>query len=334
MTAIDPKRRQLLQALSVGGMASSSLLSLGAIAMNLPNINQENQYEHGQKPQMQASGQLIQLGVTDLSFHRVTAAVVAHVMRLMGKQVEISYALHEVNFHRLKLGQIDLLSSAWLPHSHGVYQQDVETQVATRELGLHYEPYALWGVPDYVPENAVSHIEDLLKPEVKQRMRPMIQGIGEGAGITRFSKNIMREYQLTAAGYQFRTGTQADCVAAFESAVSVKEWVVVPLWHPQFLHHQYAIRELKDVKGLLGGKDRAVLLAREDKLIEHFTPEQITVLDNITLSNQIVAELDYGVNRLGLSEDQVASQFLTNNPAVLTAWLTPLLTQMIKKATL
>lgn len=302
--------------------------------MNLPNMKQVNQAEHDQTAHVLKSAQRIQLGVTDLSFHRVTAAVVAHVMRLMGKEVEISYALHEANFSRLKLGQIDMLCSAWLPHSHGVYQQQVETQVATRALGLHYEPYALWGVPDYVPEDAVSRIEDLLKPEVKQRIRPIIQGIGERAGITRFSKNIMREYQLTAAGYQFRTGTQADCVTAFESAVSVNEWVVVPLWHPQFLHHQYAIRELKDVKGLLGGKDRAVLLAREDRLTEHFTPEQIAVLDKITLSNQAVAELDYGMNRLGLSEDQVASHFLTNNPAMLATWLAPLLTQMMQEVAL
>ncbi|MGL5666865.1 MAG: glycine betaine ABC transporter substrate-binding protein [Shewanella sp.] len=334
MAQIDPKRRQLLQTLSLAGVASSNLVSLGAIAMNLPNMKQVNQAEHGQTAHVVKSAPRIQLGVTDLSFHRVTAAVVAHVMRLMGKEVEISYALHEANFSRLKLGQIDMLCSAWLPHSHGVYLQQVETQIATRALGLHYEPYALWGVPNYVPEDAVSRIEDLLKPEVKQRTRPIIQGIGEGAGITRFSKNIMREYQLTAAGYQFRTGTQADCVTAFESAVSVNEWVVVPLWHPQFLHHQYAIRELKDVKGLLGGKDRAVLLAREDRLTEHFTPEQIAVLDKITLSNQIVAELDYGVNRLGFSEDQVASHFLTNNPAMLATWLAPLLTQMMQEVAL
>jgi len=229
----------------------------------------------------------IRLGVTDLSFHRVTAAVVAQVMRRMGKQVELSYALHEANFNRLKLGQIDLLCSAWLPHSHGVYRQEVETQAATRELGLHYEPYALWGVPDYVPEDAVSRI--------------------------------------AAAGYQFRTGTQADCVAAFESAVSVRDWVIVPLWHPQFLHHQYGIRDLQDSKGLLGGKDKAVLLARERELVINFSPAQIQVLDSIVLSNQIVAELDYAVNRQGMTEDEAAANWLEANPSHLTTWLAPLL---------
>jgi len=44
-----------------------------------------------------------------------------------------------------------MIASAWLPSSHGVYKERVEEMVGTRELDLHYEPHALWGVPDYVP---------------------------------------------------------------------------------------------------------------------------------------------------------------------------------------
>ncbi|WCP70186.1 glycine betaine ABC transporter substrate-binding protein (plasmid) [Vibrio tubiashii] len=267
---------------------------------------------------------IVKLGVTDLSFHRVTGAVVAHVMNLLGKQVVRSYDLHEENFNRLKNGYVDFVSSAWLPHSHGIYKSSVEENIATLELGLHYEPYAFWGVPDYVPINELESIEDLTKPKVIAKMRPIIQGIGEGAGITRFSKNIMKEYNLTPHGYEFKTGTQADCISAFEDAVSVKDWVIVPLWHPQFLHHQYRIRELKDPKKLLGGKDRAVLLARKDSLYLHFSPQEISVLDNIHLTNDIISEIDYSVNRLNLTEDEAAKKWLQENTEYLSKWLEPL----------
>ncbi|MGE6650432.1 glycine betaine ABC transporter substrate-binding protein [Shewanella colwelliana] len=288
-------------------------------------MNSMNERSTGLSNESTPDKQVIRMGVTDLSFHRVTAAVVAHVIRIMGKEVQPSYALHEANFNQLGDGKVDMICSAWLPHSHGMYRQHVEEQISTRQLGLHYEAYALWGVPDYVPVELVASIEDLLKPEVQQRMRPIIQGIGEGAGITRFSKDIMTQYGLTAAGYQFRTGTQADCVAAFEAATAVNDWVVVPLWHPQFLHHQYPIRDLQDPKGLLGGKDNAVLLANEQTLTLNFSPTQIQVLDNIVLSNQIVAELDYAANRQGLSEDEAAANWLMANPQHLAAWLAPLL---------
>lgn len=119
----------------------------------------------------------ITLGVTDLSFHRVTASLVTHVLNDMGFEVNRIYSPHQDNFAKLKSGELDMLSSAWLPSSHGIYKADVEDVQPLLELGLHYEPYALWGVPDYIPENAVSEVSDLLKPDVIARMNKDIQGI-------------------------------------------------------------------------------------------------------------------------------------------------------------
>ncbi|MDN2483455.1 glycine betaine ABC transporter substrate-binding protein [Vibrio agarivorans] len=252
---------------------------------------------------------VIRLGVTDLSFHHTTASLVANVLKSMDFEVERHYAPHQENFENLKAGSVDMLSSAWLPSSHGVYKADVEKVEPLIELGLHYEPYALWGVPDYVPKEAVSEVADLLKPDVVANMNSNIQGINPGAGITRFSIQMMNDYGLSDAGYEFFTGTEDDCFGAFERAVEKKEWVIVPLWKPQFLHYRYDIRELKDPKGLLGIVDRAVLLLREDKK-KLFTPEEIKTLDTLRFSNDIIAELDYKVCREGKNRDEVTRQWL------------------------
>ncbi len=251
----------------------------------------------------------ITMGVTDLSFHRTTASLVANVLKTMGFEVERIFSPHQENFEKLKTGEIDMLSSAWLPSSHGIYKADVEEVEPLIELGLHYEPYALWGVPDYVPEEAVSEVADLLKPEVAERMISQIQGINPGAGITRFSIQMMKEYGLSDAGYEFFPGSEADCFDAFESAVANKEWVIVPLWKPQFLHYRYDIRELKEPKGLLGIVDRAVLLLRGDKQ-GLFNEEQIQELDSLRFSNDIIAELDYKVCREGKPQDEVTRDWL------------------------
>ncbi len=249
------------------------------------------------------------MGVTDLSFHRTTASLVANVLKAMGFEVERIFSPHQENFEKLKTGQVDMLSSAWLPSSHGIYKAGVEEVEPLIELGLHYEPYALWGVPDYVPEEAVSEIADLLKPEVADKMNAKIQGINPGAGITRFSIQMMKEYGLSGSGYEFFSGSEADCFDAFESAVANKEWVVVPLWKPQFLHYRYDIRELKDPKRLLGIVDRAVLLLRDDK--KHLlSEEQIKTLDSLRFSNDIIAELDYKVCREGKPQDEVTRDWL------------------------
>jgi len=105
-------------------------------------------------------------------------------------------------------------------------------------------------------------------------MKHDIQGINPGAVITRFSIKMMGEYGLNAAGYRFHTGAEEDCFNAFEQAVVNMEWIVVPLWKPQFLHYRYNIHELREPKGLLEFVDRAVLLLREDHM-PLFTPDVI-----------------------------------------------------------
>lgn len=251
----------------------------------------------------------ITIGVTDLSFHHVAASLVAHTLTDMGFAVKRVYSAHQDNFAKLKSGEIDMLSSAWLPSSHGLYKSDVEEIEPLLELGLHYEPYALWGVPDYVPAEAVAQVSDLLRPEVHAKMNKEIQGINPGAGITRFSIKMMEEYALNDAGYQFHTGSEEDCFGAFERAVANKEWMIVPLWKPQFLHHQFKIRELIEPKGLLGIVDRAVLLLREDRS-KQFSEAQLAQLDALRFSNEIIAALDHQVCREGLALDDVTRTWL------------------------
>ncbi|UTJ07041.1 glycine betaine ABC transporter substrate-binding protein [Arcobacter roscoffensis] len=251
----------------------------------------------------------IKLGVTDLSFHRIAGSLVANVLKDLGYEVERIYSPHVENFRKLKVGEVDLLTSAWLPSSHGIYKEDTEKTTPLIELGLHYKPYALWGVPDYVPQKDVAEISDLLKPEVIEKMKKDIQGITPGAGITRFSIKMMEEYGLSNAGYRFHTGTEEDCFSAYETAVKNNQWVVVPLWKPQFLHYKYKIRELSDPKGLLGIVDKAVLLLREDKK-NLFSQEELKVLDNLKFSNEVIAELDYKVSRENKAIDEVTKQWL------------------------
>ncbi|ANF87341.1 ABC-type proline/glycine betaine transport system, periplasmic component [Pseudomonas antarctica] len=119
------------------------------------------------------SDRVIKLGVIDLSFHRATAAVVTKIFEILGFTVERNFALHEETFRQLRAGDIDMVVSAWLPHSHGNYKKEVEQRVATVELGTHYEPFAYWGVPYYIPQQCVNSVEDLRKPDVKEGHKTM-----------------------------------------------------------------------------------------------------------------------------------------------------------------
>lgn len=232
--------------------------------------------------------ELIRVGHIDLSFHDASARAVEAVLERHDLKVERSAAPHEAMFAALTAGEVDILVSAWLPASHGKYLAPIEDQV--RKLTVLYHPYCIWGVPEHVPQCAVATIADLLKPDVLERMDRRIQGINPGAGISRFSQAIVQEYGLAAAAYHFEPGTEADCFDRFERATVDGDWIVVPLWHPQYLHNRYRIRPLEEPKGLLGGKDDATLIVRSDAIAK--IGPAIDELSALYLGNDRVSAMD------------------------------------------
>lgn len=203
----------------------------------------------------------LRVGHIALSFHDAAAEQVELVLRSHGHEIERRGAPHQQMFQALGRGDVDVLVSAWLPWSHGEYFRPIADSV--RMLSVLYEPYPIWGVPDYVPAE-IAAIPDLLQPLALEHMHRRIQGMAPGAGISEMSPRAVREYGLDTAGYHFANGTEDDCITAFIEAVQSQTWVVMPFWHPQALHTKFRIRRLQDPKAILGATDNATLLVRKD----------------------------------------------------------------------
>lgn len=250
---------------------------------------------------------IVKLATIDLSFHHAAAGIVQAVMARHGIRVEEIRRPHEAAFALLKSGEADMLCSAWLPGSHGVYFDAIADEFDP--LCVLYTPYALWGVPDYVPADAVSSVADLKRPDVAARMTKRIQGIGPGAGISRFSREIVDAYALEQYGYRFENGTLEQCVAAFEEAVRERRWCVVPLWQPQYLHWQHAIRELHEPTGLLRGTDAATLVLRKSTR-DTLPSAAIAALRELAPGNGEITRLDHLISREGWAPEEAGERYL------------------------
>jgi glycine betaine/proline transport system substrate-binding protein len=245
---------------------------------------------------------VIRVGHIDLSFHDASAREVEAILKKYGHSIERSATPHEEMFRRMARKEIDILVSAWLPASHGKYLDPFKDEV--REIAVLYEPYCIWGVPDFVPATIAS-VSDLLKEPAVTPMEKLIQGINPGAGISRFSKAIISEYGLDAAGYEFRTGTEQECFGRFEDAVAQSQWMVIPLWRPQALHYRHKIRALDEPKGLLGGTDKATLIVRRDAETR-IGAEALAELARLHIGNERMSALDDFL-RHGLGLDKAAA---------------------------
>ncbi|MGY0407091.1 MAG: glycine betaine ABC transporter substrate-binding protein [Polaribacter sp.] len=252
---------------------------------------------------------LVQIGIIDLSFHKVAGAVILSYFDKIKQAHQLHVAPHEKLFEKYRNGEIDVVLGAWLPSSHGKYIQEVEAETLT--FSTLYEPYCIWGVPDYIPVSEVKSVSDITKPAVAKKFNKTIQGINEGAGISRFSRNIIQKYGLDTLGFEFKNGSISDCTNAFIEAYKKKEWVIIPLWKPQYLFHTYAIRALEEPKGLLGTVDKSTIIVHKDA-VSKLKPEALQFIKEITLGNKVVTEFDYEYQVKGLEPTKIAKKFILN----------------------
>jgi len=251
----------------------------------------------------------VNLGYISLSFHYISALIVKEIIEKYGVKVNLVTAPHEELFIKQKNGEIDFLVSAWLPSSHEIYLEPYLDKVL--KLGKLYDPFCVWAVPDYIPKNKVNSLEDLLKKDVIEIMNKNIQGINKGAGITRFSLNMMKEYSLEQNGYQFNTGTLNSFADSARNLYQNKSWFVIPLWKPQYLNKELNLRVLNEPKKLLGGIDLSQIILLKNTA-KHLPKELLEELNQLIIGNEKMSLLDYKIEVENKDPIQIAKDYINN----------------------
>ena len=261
----------------------------------------------------------IVLGQVDLSFYAVVGGVVQEVLERRGYEVNVVEGSHAEIFPRLAAGEVDIFAAAWLPAGHAALYAPAEP-VTFKIAPLHDKASFFWVVPDYVPENAVRTLSDLTRPNVRERMPQRIVSLPEATGLTVVSRIIMRDYGLADAGYSLDAAPPGDWIGAFEAAIANREWIVFPLWAPQWVNAAYDVRILDDPRGSYGAPDTAWLLGHET-LRGIVDDDTLAVLSAIRLSVDDVTEMDRRVNEDGVTPREAAKSWMADNAATVAGWL-------------
>ncbi len=177
----------------------------------------------------------------------------------LAQKVELVMTDVALQYAGLQRGQIDLMLMAWLPSTHKGYWEQVKGDV--EDLGPLYTGAKLgWAVPDEVPVSELRSIEDLKKPQVRDKLAGRIQGIDAGSGLMKLSEAALKTYGLD---YRLQTASDAAMVSALDRAIQRKQWIVVTTWSPHWMFSQYKLRYLEDPKQSLGGSESIHALARK-----------------------------------------------------------------------
>lgn len=268
---------------------------------------------------MGSQNQKITLGQLNLSFYAVQAALVKEVLVQKGHEIELRQGAHQDVYPELGAGKIDVFVATWIPYSHSVFWETYKDVITP--LGTGFEGgESFWAVPDYIPEDQVSSVEDLKKPEVKSKIRQLVRGIGAATGVTQRSQDVITEYDLAAHGYHVEPGTDAEWITSISEAYDAGEWFVCPLWQPQFLNKKYNLRKIAEPALCMGGIDTGRITAHSD-FVARAPADTIETIKRISIGVDAITEMDYFVNVDGMSADEAARHWLAQNPDKLNHWL-------------
>lgn len=266
----------------------------------------------------QANDRTVTLGQVGLSFYAVVGGVVQEVLEREGYTVEVVEGPHSQIFPQLGAGEVDILAAAWLPGGHAALYEPVRD--VTFQIAPIYENAAFfWVVPDYVPEDVVAEIGDLTKPEVVERMPSTIVSLPEATGLTTGGRRVMEAYGLEDAGYELVAAPPADWLGAFRQAVEAEQWIVFPLWQPQWVNAAYGIRALAEPQNAYGDPDTAWLMGHES-LRDTVDADTLAILENMRIPVEAVTEMDRLVNVDGLSPRDAARRWMADNAEAVAAW--------------
>lgn len=208
----------------------------------------------------------VRIGWVNWSDTEITAKLAQTALEDQLKQpVKMVQADIGIQFQALANGNIDLIPMVWLPNTHKGYWDKYKDQL--EDLGVLYQGRIGWAVPDSVPASEVSTVEDLNKPEVREKLGSRILTSEAGNGQYKLSLQAIDDYKLT--GYKLIASSETGMLTEMDRGLRRGQWSVINAWNPHWMFSKWKLRYLDDPKGLFGGAEQIHAVARKGFSQQH-----------------------------------------------------------------
>ncbi len=258
-----------------------------------------------------AKGKEAEFAYVEWSCATASAHLVEAVLEeKMGYDIDLTSVGAAAMWQALGTGDVDAITCAWLPGTHGDYLDDVKDDV--EDLGPNLEGAKIGlVVPEYV---TIDSIEEL--NENADKFDGEITGIDPGAGIMSATEDALEEYDLT--DMELVDGSGSMMTAVLKDKIKNDEWVVVTGWTPHWKFDAWDLKYLEDPKNIFGDAETINTVTR--KGLEEDDPKLFIFLDNYELSLDELHEL----MAMNQEEDDPAGnarKWIEENPERVEKWL-------------
>ncbi|MCC5909009.1 MAG: glycine betaine ABC transporter substrate-binding protein [Clostridiaceae bacterium] len=235
-----------------------------------------------------------------------------HVMKTVledaGYDVTLTDASGALLYQELASGDLDFMTTAWLPYTHESYMDQFDGQLL--DLGSNYSGEARIGlvVPEYMDIDSIEDLDGTIADG-------QIVGIDPGAGIMSAAEAAIVDYDLD---YNLLEGTDAVMAAALRDAIDNEEEVIVTGWAPHWKFGRWELKFLEDPKESFGSIEDIHTLARLG--LDEDMPELYNIIDNFNWSDaDISAVMD--MNSEGMDPNESARIWVDANQDKVQEWL-------------
>jgi glycine betaine/proline transport system substrate-binding protein len=236
--------------------------------------------------------------------------VKAVLQEKLGYDVEIIPVSAAAMWQALSTGDVDGMTTAWLPVTHGHYMEKVKDNVV--DLGPNCEGAGIGlVVPAYVTIDSIDQMNDCA-----DKFDGKIIGIDPGAGIMSKTEEAIKDYGLT--NFELLEGSGAMMTAVLKDKISKNEWVVVTGWTPHWKFARWDLKYLKDPKGVYGGAETINTVVR--KGLKEDMPEVYNFLDNFNWTLAEIGQVQ-GWNSEGADPYDSAKRWIKENPERVEEWI-------------
>ncbi len=237
----------------------------------------------------------------------------------MGYKVNLTAADVAPAYVSIAQGDKDAYMEAWLPTTHKAYLDKYGDDIV--KIGTVYEGTSLGlVVPQYMYDDGVQNISDLLKPEVQKKLKSQITGIDAGAGVMMATENkAMPSYGLDKAGYKLIASSGPAMMASLQQAVENKEYIVVTGWQPHSMFGYFKLKFLNQDKDKIWGNENIYIYGRKN--LKTDKPELAEFLGNMKLTNEQLSSLMVAMKESNKDTLEAASDWMHEHEDVVDAWI-------------
>ncbi len=253
----------------------------------------------------------VELAYVEWSCATASVNVVKAVLQeKLGYTVEITSVSAAAMWQAVASGDVDGMTTAWLPITHAHYMEKVKESVV--DLGSNCEGAGIGlVVPTYVTIDSIDQMN-----AVADKFDGKIIGIDPGAGIMSKTEKAIKEYELTK--FELMEGTGAMMTAVLKDKIKKKKWVAVTGWTPHWKFARWDLKYLKDPKGVYGGAEQIKTVVR--KGLDKDMPEVYRFLDNFQWTLPEIGQV-MGWNADGADPYESAKRWIKENPDRVKEWL-------------